>query len=340
MIDSPIQFWLNEQTKLYTLIQIDESQNQYFLSSLDDLTSNFDKFFGYECQWYICSGNLDRFSAAQLPELPVVTIKQFPLISLDKIDFTLQYFADNYQWSILPWGRGPRCSSFVFISKDASLRDQFIEISNNPSKVEDQKTSSCNKILISIYDVFSKFSEVAKALLFQEDIDTIGETWDAFKCDINPPYLISDILFNEETLLITSTGDIDKDIKFTKINHPISIDLLEAYGLVVNLYIYRPNNKRTFEALSELIYGLDTHLFVWIDGHTNLNLITDLISKIYLSNSDLTHLSDILKCTQWMYGLRRDVFEIFTSIIICNNNTILQEIDAFRSDSYHLLGCF
>ena len=280
-------------------------------------------------------------------------VGQFSKISLEKIDIIFDWFANNYDWSILPWANAPRFESFVFVSAEQKLRDRFIECSSNRWKLP-TKEGLCN-LLISSYNVSHYFSDIAKAILFEENIDTVGEIWEACNCDIYYPYFITNIdskinpLLNEylEKHKVIQRLDIPKDCRSWNV-YEIKIEAKLFFELVSS------------ELISKLGRFSSSDRAFWISQNTDFKKLTNLL--IHTENeqsnySDLIFLQSFLDVTEWLYSFRRDFYVSYEhnlSLFISRNSKIIQEIDIFRqqmmnlydsyllgvNSHYDLLGCF
>ena len=194
LFQEKLKSWLKNR-KTYTCISIDDKKhNTVPINSLLEAYGQYYErlwYIHHQQNWYIHGRDLRKINIYDFPGFLETIVGQFSKISLEKIDIIFDWFANNYDWSILPWANAPRFESFVFVSAEQKLRDRFIECSSNRWKLP-TKEGLCN-LLISSYNVSHYFSDIAKAILFEENIDTVGEIWDACNCDIYHPYFITNI---------------------------------------------------------------------------------------------------------------------------------------------------
>ena len=199
-------------------------------------------------------------------------------ISLANTDLILKLFTTKYRWSILPWTGTPRFQSFVFISIDQVLRDRFIQCSPNQLNVYLELMSSetrlCN-FLISTYKIPDDFSNHVKAILFEENIDTIGEVWEASNLNIYPPYLVSNLDFQHYPSL---------NIFLTKYQ---AIKPLKIYENLSGWQIYQlqTEEKIFFELISSEIVTkseifASTEKTFWISQNTDFKKLNKILIKI------------------------------------------------------------
>lgn len=344
--------------KTYACISIDDKKHHAI--SINNLLKPCGEYYGepyythHKQNWYIHGRCLNEINIYNFPGLLVTIGGQFSQISIEKIDSIFDWFANNYDWSILPWTNTPRFQSFLFISNNIKLRDSFIECSSNKWIIP-LKDSLCD-LLINSYNVSDKFSNIVKAILFEENINTVGEIWEVCNCDISPPYFLTNIDSKQDIILNQYLGK-HKLIEKLDIHQDCSS---------WNVYEIQTEAKLFFELISsELIsklgmYSSSDRAF-WISQNTDFKKLMNLL--IHTENkessySDLIYLQNFLDATEWLYTFRRDFYisdEHNLSLFISRNSQIVQEIDIFRQEKiantddlyslglhshYDLLGCF
>ena len=202
LFQEKLKSWLNNH-KTYACILIDDKKHN--ITTINNLFKPCGEYYSqpyyahHEQNWYIHGRCLNEINISDFPGLLVTIGGQFSPISIEKIDIIFDWFANNYDWSILPWTNAPRFQSFLFISNDIKLRDRFIECSSNKWRIPG-KDDLCD-LLISSYNVPHNFSDTVKAILFEENIDTVGEIWEACNCDISPPYFLTNIDSKQDIIL-------------------------------------------------------------------------------------------------------------------------------------------
>ncbi len=356
-----IKSWLKNH-KTYTCMSINENKNHHVIT-INDLLQSREQYYGKpwyahnEQSWYIHGQHLSQKKLSYFPGLLVTEVGQFSLMSLEKIDTILNWFAINYNWSILPWSNAPRFQSFVFISTEQTLRDRFMDCSPNSFNLSLESMSSTtilSNLLISKYEVPNNFSGVVKAILFEESINTIGEIWESCNCDNHPPYLVTNIDFNQSLLF---DNNLLKNTSIKLLN-----DLKDKY--FEEFYKLQIEQKLLFELISsELISKLEilpsSKLAFWISQNTNFEKLGNLLIKTKnknISYSDLSFFQDSLNVSEWFYGFRRDFClssDYNLSLFISRNSQLIQMIDIFRQEKnqefsgltekfchYDLLACF
>ncbi|BAY84179.1 hypothetical protein NIES267_36750 [Calothrix parasitica NIES-267] len=339
-----IKSWLINRKKYHCAI-IDENLDHNLISIKDLLESpSENRFYYFDEPWYnrygkiwYIYGDKHNYDKDNFPDLSI-TKKNFNYqISLEKIDYLLAWFANKYRWSILPWHNAIRFRSFVFISKEQTLRDKFVYCSNNLIKIPFLNSQKTN-LLISQYSVFTKFSEFVNAIVFEENIKTTGVVWDVCNCSYCPPWLITDNNLHEDSNLYEYSD------KFQLINK------------IKDWNVYQVSDKKTFTVISKSsILRLSAF---WISPNANLQTlisILDRIEDIEISYSDLSYLQDLLKACEWLYGFSRDATapdNYNCSLFISRDSSIIKKIDNSRREGsydinlnlhnyyYELLMCF
>lgn len=309
--------------------------------------------------WYIHGRDLDKANFSEFPGLLITETGKYSHISLKKIDIILDWFANNYSWSILPWTNAPRFQSFLFISREQQLRDKFVKCSSNywniSLKIMSQKDRLCN-LLIRTYDVSYNFSDAVNAILFEENIDTVDKIWDACNCEIFSPYFLTNINFHSVPFL---NEYLEQHKAIKKIN---IFDNLSNW----NIYELQVEKKIFFELISSELISKSWILSsinkaFWVSQNTDFSKLKNLLINTESGNmnySDLSYLQNFIDVTEWLYTFRRDFGisdEYNLSLFISRNSKIIQEIDFFRQEKnanpydlyllglnshYDLLGCF
>jgi hypothetical protein len=323
-----LRSWLFNQKK-YNSFLLDETANHEPIAIsrlLECTTEKLDSY--YEEPWYARYGwnwcihgkcNLNA-NFSEIPKL--LNIKSCK--SLDTLNNTLSWFADRYEWSILPWSSLIRFRSFVFISKDKNLRDKFIQCSSNQFNLPFLSNRKYN-LLVSCHDAIKHFSQASQSIVFEENIDTIFQIWNACNCDELTPFLITDIILEDYYLF-------REELKLYPFKN------LSRESKIWN--IYQPNDKIAFELISsEIISDQNNKTAFWISPTTDLDRFMDILvntESLETSYSDLIYLKDFLSISEWIYGFSRD-FDVpdayNCSFFACRNSKIIEEVDFLRCDN-------
>ncbi|GEM_PF-1759504 len=300
-------------------------------------------------QWYLYGCSLNNIVNEKIPEIPLCKGT-----SLGKVDRLFNAISSNYSWTIFPWGSiysDDLLSSFLFISKNQKIFDRFMKsYSNNIIDIESHHghiIPQCN-LLISHYQIKTDFSEIAQAILIEEDFDYPGSLiWDACKLDSSPPLLISEVYCSEETNNFYEIEDSDPDspIYWERANYkPLKIIDVYIKEKNSNLYpnnnkkfgLYQPQDKQSFIDICKSLYQ-GTQTLIFVPYNTNIDNLTILLSKIeasdYSKYSDLSYIQDILQATKWFYGLNRnnvDVGDNMYSLFASTNKELIQKIDSLN----------
>jgi len=339
-----IKSWLINKKKYHCAV-IDENRSHNPIPIKDLLESPpenvlyyFDEpwYNKYAKTWYIHS-NKQNPNNGDFPDL-LITRNNFNLqISLEKIDYLLAWFADKYRWSILSWHDAIRFRSFVFISKEQTLRDKFVDCSSNLIKIPFLHSQKTN-LLISQYSVSTKFSEFVNAIVFEENIKTTSAVWDACNCSHHLRWLIT-------------RNNLNEDSNFYEYS-----DNFQLINKIKGWNVYQVSDKKTFTVISKsIILGLSAF---WISPNANLKIIISILDRIEdmeISYSDLSYLQDLLKACEWLYGFARDATAPDNhncSLFISRDSSIIIKIDNSRREEscvlnlnlhnyyYELLMCF
>ena len=146
----------------------------------------------------------------------------------------------------------------MFISKEQTLRDKFVDCSNNSIKIpflDSQK----NNLLISQYSVSTKFSDFVNAIVFEENIKTTGAVWDDCNCSHHLPWLITRNNLNEHS-------NFDE--------YPHKYQLINK---IKDWNVYQVSDKKTFTVISKsIILGLTAF---WISPNANLKIIISILDS-------------------------------------------------------------
>ena len=211
---------------------------------------------------------------------------------LKQIDDLLSKLANCYQWSICPWGAGGRFSSFAFISKEKKLLDKFINCSSNYVDICLSLDSTfsygsfadipqCN-MFISSYKVIDLFSEVTKAIIFDETdepkIEQPGSyIWNICECEFSQPWLVTHSPYDETYSEFTSPFLAeDIDFKFIQEIKFIIEEKFFAYSQVWSLGIYQPINKDSFISMCR-VYRCDPDTLVTVSQEADLEKLKKAI---------------------------------------------------------------
>lgn len=285
-----------------------------------------------------------------LPDLPLLEGT-----SLAAINFLLHEYLNKYSWTILPWGSiysHDLLSMFVFITSDQKYFDEYMNSYPNQMSIKSHYghiIPQCN-MLISHYQVKTDFSEVAQAILIEEDFDDPESLiWDACQLDSCPPLLISEVYCSDETDDFYEIEDPDPDspIYWERVNYKplriIDVHFKEKNSIFYpdnnkKFGIYQPQDKQSFiNICRSLRQGTETLIFVPHD--TNIEKLSELLSKIeasdYSKYSDLSYMQDILQTTEWFYGLDRNYVDLgdnMYSLFVSKDNKLIQRIDSMNTD--------
>ena len=350
---SKLKHWLSNQKK-YTCTLIDAKGNHEIIPISNLLECNVENLYYYHDEsWYsrydwnwCIHGKQERdFHVSNLPCVLALQSNQKCNISLNEFDEALSLLADKYQWAILPWSNYIRLRSFIFISKDRQLRDKFVNCSENKIIVSSLSNKKCN-LLVNTSDINIKFTQSLQAIIFQENINTVGDIWDILNLDSFPPLLFTNINIRE-----------CYNIPSHLYKHKVVKCADEKNNFDWNTY--QPVSKISFQLISgKLINDKNIKTAFWIPRTTDLDkfrcLLIDTESK-NTSYSDLSYLQDFDNICDWLYGFSRDFDspeEYNYSIFASTHSPIIEEIDAFRQERsscnfladrnyyYKLLACF
>ncbi|MBW4510356.1 MAG: hypothetical protein KME64_28140 [Scytonematopsis contorta HA4267-MV1] len=312
-------------------VWICEGQQESRLQSLDDLPTS--RGYWYSQPWYIHGSRLNKCDTQNFPSIPVYTNPQYKT-SFEKIDAALNWLSTYYSWSIFPWAGPKRFLSFGFLSRERSLHDQFINASFTPLNVGEKFNNAYPyNTLVSSYEVTTNFSQLIKAILFNGYYKTAWRLWDICKCDVTPPWLITDLLFDDDIFSVFSW----EEAKY---------EFIQSLTLTIKperpLGVYQPLDRKSFESMCRLSTQ-EPDTFIYVPQDTNLEKLKTLLIKTENNHSysDLVYLQEILGVTKWFYGLDRDRVDYGNSIFVAQNNTKLQQFNGINEDDdYCLLASF
>ncbi len=154
------------------------------------------------------SANLPWLIYSSSQEISHILLQSLTLdkIYFNNIDYVLSWLSENSTWSIISWGgNNIRFNSFVFISKNQSLRNLFINISPNTMDIQEIDYISHipqTNLLISQYDVLEKFTDSTKVITFHQDQNIGNRVWNACNCDKNKPWIITTSFDEDEVVMI------------------------------------------------------------------------------------------------------------------------------------------
>ncbi|KAF3889300.1 MULTISPECIES: hypothetical protein [Nostocales] len=307
-------------------------QGESHLNSVDYIPSHQGQ--SYSHPWYIHGDRLVQQNSHSSFNLPILRCGSPKYkISFNEIDEFLDFLSTNYSWSIFPFAGPRRFLSFGFISREQTLRDYFLNLTPNVWDVESKfGTLLSSHLLIASYEVDSKFSLSAKAILFGGYYEPAERLWNVCECNITPPWLITDLLYDDTFLTI---GRESVEYKFIQ-------QLAIPPGNDRPLGVYQPLNQYSFESMCLLSFR-EPDTLVFVPQGTDLEKLQSLLVKTEGCNSysDLIYLHDILLTTQWFYGLDRDRVDYGHSIFVAQDNTLLQKFNSLNwDDDYYLLACF
>jgi len=322
-----INFFLNNNL---SDVWICSGQQESQLQSLDNLPTS--KGYWYSQPWYIHGSHLNESDTQNLPSSPVYTDPKHKT-SLEEIDASLIRLSIKYSWSIFPWGGPKRFLSFGFLSKERHLCAQFINMFSTPLNVGKFHTdNSCNR-LISSYEVATDISQLIKAILFSGYYKSAWQIWDICQCDAALPWLITDLLFDQDIFSVFSW-----EVPQYEIIQSITLNTKPTRPLRV----YQPLDKMSFESMC-MLSTQEPDTFICVPQNTNLISLHDVLSKTEDDNSysDLTYIQDILSVTKWFYGFDRDRVDYGNCLFVAQDSNLLRKFnEIIQDDDYHLISCF
>ena len=286
--------------------------------------------YWYSKPWYIHGSRLHTYNIQQ-PKFPLYTTPT-DKVTLNQIDATFNTLANNYLWTIFPWGGPKRFLTFGFLSKDRYLNDKFLATSLALLDREKQLKNIpyCN-ILISTYQVPNDFSSLIRAILFSGYHEPAYRLWHILNCDVTPLWLITD-LFDEDIFSVFSWNE--PNYKF--INTFTDLKLNRRLG------VYEPLDIKSFESMCMLTMQ-EPNTFICVPQGTDLKKLENLLIKTenYNSYSDLPYIQEILVVSKWFYGVDRDRVDYGHSFFVSQDNNLLRKFDKFNWHStYSLISCF
>ncbi len=355
-----IVFFINYPPFLYEKLKSflnNETSNAWINHNYNDIIFSCENDFPKENyppeQWYLHGSYLKDNFREELIELPLLkgTCNA-------KIDCLFKVFSSNFAWSIFPWGSiysSDLLSSFVFISKDRKIRDDFITAYPNVVDIKHQHghtITQCN-LLISSYEVKNNFSEIAQAILIEDDFTSLGSIlWDACQLDYCSPLFISNVYYGEDTddFYKIENSDVESPIYWERANYkPLEILNVNIKEKNPDIFpennrkygVYQPQNKQSFiDMCTSLLQGTETIIVVPYD--TDLNELSKLLAKIeasdYSKYSDLSYIQDILQTTEWFYGFDRNYVDIgdnMYSLFVARDNKLIYRFSELNAIDGH-----
>ncbi|MUG93099.1 hypothetical protein F7734_11880 [Scytonema sp. UIC 10036] len=312
-------------------IFICNKQGKSQLTSLEHIPSHQGYF--YSQPWYIHGDRViqEKLDLSFNAPIPAYSGPKYKT-SFDEIDEFLNFLSTNYSWSIFPFAGPKRFLCYGFISREQNLRNLFLDVTLNVGNVESKYgIIPSTHFFIKSYDVTSKMSSLATAILLSGYHEPASRLWNVCDCDITPPWLVTD-LFDDDSFLMLER----EPVEYKFIQQLVTADSNQPLG------IYQPLNEYSFESMCLLSFR-EPDTLVFVPQGTDLEKLQSLLVKTEscYSYSDLIYLEDILSTTQWFYGLDRDRVDYGDSLFVSQNNTLLQKFDRLgRNDGYRLLGCF
>lgn len=251
-------------------------------------------------------------------------------------------------------------SSFVFISSNKKLFDKFLNSYFNTIDITSRFGNiipQCN-LLISNYKIKKNFSQVATGILIEDDFEQPGSIiWDACQNDLFTPLVISEVNFDGDN--ISDFYNIEKPNPESPIYRDrANINRLTVIDVYIRYPSYNDYQKKIFgvdrvldrqsfiEICKSIRQGTETLLFV--PDNIEINQLKILLTKLealegYYKYSDLSYMQDILKTTEWFYGLNRnnvDVGDNSYSLFIARNSKLIHKIDELNTNGQHKLISF
>ena len=269
----------------------------------------------------------------------------------NQIDLIFYWLSENSIWSIIPWGiRDKRANSFLFLSKDQSLRNLFVNSSPNTMDIEEIAYIPQTNLLISQYDVPNNFSHSTQIFLSHQDKNVGNRLWNACDCNNNSPWVITTAYYEDEEDNVepvflwekaAANCQFIQNFDFTIQNQKMSIGRFEVG-------VYQPNNRQLLVSLLR-IESCEPDTLMVIPKNTNIELLKHLLSKteghpLYETFSYLCYVEDILKTVEWFY-LVDSTFagygDYTYSLFIARDNALIRKFNQLNiDDDYQFLSCF
>jgi hypothetical protein len=310
-------------------ICVDQQENR--LQSLDNLPIH--SGYWYSQPWYIHGSFLTKSDAQNFPSIPVYTSSKHKT-SFKEIDESLNWLSTKYSWSIFPWAGPKRFLSFGFLSKEPHLFDQFVKHLSSPLNQTGNLNNPqiCNTV-ISSYENTRYFSQLIKAILFSGYQKPALRLWDICRCEVTPLWLITDLLFDEETFSTFSW----EEAKY---------QFIQSLTLRIKpdrpLKVYQPLDRKSFESMC-MLSTQEPDTFIFVPQGTDLEFLQNVLEKTenYNSYSDLIYLQDIISASRWFYGFDRDRVDYGNSLFVAQDSNLLHKFNELHwDDDYQLISCF
>ncbi|NET91248.1 MAG: hypothetical protein F6K45_24695 [Kamptonema sp. SIO1D9] len=270
--------------------------------------------------------------------------------NFSKIDEILSELSEKSTWSIIPWGGNDiRFNSFVFISKDQSLRNLFINISSNSMDLEGIAQIPKTNLLISEYDVLDKFSHLTQVITFHQDENIGKRVWSACDCKKNAPWIITTSFYEDEE---------DGEPPFLWEEAKASYHLIQNFDFTIynqrmslgcqKVGVYQPDDIQSFISMLKLD-STEPDTLIVVPKNTNIELIKNLLSKtqghpLYETFSYLSYLEDIFKTTNWLYVINSNFVgygDYTYSLFVARDNVLVRKFNELNiDDNYQLISCY
>ena len=328
-----ISFFLNHRTinresmilslkNLFSDIWVCGTQSKKKINGYEDL-SNSSIYFDSKC-WYIHGQSLKGNTSSSFPKS---LIKKDVLFrsSLKEIDIEFNDISHKYTWSFFPWGYPIEpLSCWGFLSENQTYHDRFIDFFSS---------AYGNQYVISTYNCVSDISNAIQSIIVGDYAEQAYPLWELNNSHEISLFMITDLHLTEDFSMYpwwNSSG-------LTWITTlKLTIESPNA------LQVYRISNKNSFMSMCML----DTQqpgTLIFVPETTDLRKLRELLAKTedYNNYSDLIHLQDILKTTQWFYGVGRDFSDLGISLLAAQDSGLLQRFDILnQNQDYRLISCF
>jgi hypothetical protein len=280
-------------------------------------------YFDSKC-WYIHGQFLKENISSSFPKSLIKKDVSFRT-SLKEIDVEFNDISNKYMWSFFPWGYPIEpLSCWVFLSKTQAYHDRFIDFFSS---------AYGNQYIISTYNCVSNISNAIRSIILGDYAEQAYPIW-----DLNNSC--------QKSLFMITNLQLDEDFSIYPWWDSSGLTWIQTLKLTIKcpnvLQVYRISNRNSFMSMCMLdTQQPDTLIFV--PETTNLEKLEKLLSKTedYNNYSDLIHLQDILKATQWFYGVGRDFSDLGISLLAAQDSRLLQRFDILNQNKdYRLISCF
>lgn len=328
-----ISFFLNHRTinresmilsllNLFSDIWVCGTQSKKKINSYEDL-SDFSIYFDSKC-WYIHGRSLKGNTSSSFPKSLIKKDFLFRT-SLKEIDIEFNNISHKYAWSFFPWGYPIKpLSCWGFLSKNQAYHDRFIDFFSS---------AYGNQYIISTYNRVSNISNAIRSIILGDYAEQIYPIWELNNSHKKSLFMITNLQLDED-FSIYPWWDSSGLTWITTLK--LTIESPDA------LQVYRISNRNSLMSMCMLdTQQPDTLIFV--PENTNLEKLRELLAKTedYNNYSDLIHLQDILKTTQWFYGVGRDFSDLGISLLAAQDSRLLQRFDILnQNQDYRLISCF